>query len=262
MTDSPSWVRHHGPLHAEHRSPGDGRPPLILLHGFTQTSRSWDPLLEQMTAEWPVIRVDLPGHGSSDHSEADLDRIADLVAETCGSGTYVGYSMGGRVALHVALRHPHLVSHLVLIGATPGIIDPEERAERRRQDDRLADDIERLGVPVFIERWLDNPLFAGLPRRHADLEDRCRNSARGLADSLRHAGTGTQRSLWTDLERLSMPVSVIVGAEDQKFTAIGHDMVATIGPNATLHLVASAGHSAHLERPDRVARLLEEILSR
>lgn len=260
MTDHSSWIPLRGPLHAERRPVGDGHPPLILLHGFTQTGRSWDPFLEHLRSDRPVIRVDLPGHGSSGHAEADLDRIADLVVDTCGSGTYLGYSMGGRVALHIALRHPHVVSQLILIGATPGIIDPDERADRRRQDESLAAEIERDGVPVFIERWLDNPLFAGLPRRPADVEDRRRNTARGLADSLRHAGTGTQRPLWGDLGRLTMPVTVIVGAEDHKFTAIGHDMVRAIGPNASLHLVAAAGHSAHLERPDAVAHLVDGIL--
>lgn len=260
MTDSSSWVPVRGPLHAEHRSTGHDHPPLILLHGFTQTSRSWDPFLEYLRPDWPVIRVDLPGHGSSGHADADLDHIADLVVDTCGAGIYLGYSMGGRVALHIALRHPPVVSQLMLIGATPGIIDSHERAERRRQDEALADEIEREGVPAFIERWLGNPLFAGLPRRPADVEDRRRNTAHGLAESLRHAGTGTQRPLWGDLEKLTMPVTVIVGAEDHKFTAIGHDMVTAIGPNGSLHLVDSAGHSAHLERPDAVAHLVNDIL--
>ena len=260
MTDATSWVPLNGPLHAERRASRTDGLPLILLHGFTQTSRSWDPFLEHVRSDRPVIRVDLPGHGLSDHAAADLDKIADLVVDTCGSGIYLGYSMGGRVALHIALGHPHAVSRLLLIGAAPGIADRDERAERRRQDEQLADDIERDGVPVFIERWLDNPLFAGLPRRPADLEDRRRNTARGLADSLRHAGTGTQRSLWDDLEKLIMPVTIIVGADDHKFAAIGHDMVNAIGSNATLHLIPSAGHAAHLERPDAVARLVSDML--
>lgn len=260
MTDHPSWIPLRGPLHAELRSTRDDHPPLILLHGFTQTSRSWDPFIEHLGSDRPVIRVDLPGHGSSGHAETDLDHIADLVVDTCGTGVYLGYSMGGRVALHIALRHPRVVSHLMLIGATPGIVDTDERADRRNHDEMLADEIERDGVPAFIERWLDNPLFARLPRRPADVEDRRRNTARGLADSLRHAGTGTQRSLWEDLGRLRMPVTVIVGAHDHKFTAIGREMVVAIGTNATLHVVASAGHSAHLERPDAVARLVNDTI--
>lgn len=260
MTNSATWVPLHGPLHAERRPAGNDGLPLILLHGFTQTSRSWDPFLEHLRSDRSVVRVDLPGHGLSAHATADLDRIADLVVDTCGPGIYLGYSMGGRVALHIALGHQHVVSRLMLIGVTPGISDRDEQAERRRQDEKLADDIEREGVPAFIDRWLDNPLFAGLPRRAADVADRHRNTARGLAESLRHAGTGTQRPLWEDLRRLSMPVTVIVGAEDHKFTAIGHDMVAAMGTNAALHLIPLAGHSAHLERPEAVAQLVNAML--
>lgn len=260
MTERAPWVRRPGSLHAEVRDPSDGRATLTLLHGFTQTSRSWDPFLEELDPTIGIVRVDLPGHGLSGHETADLDGIADLVAETCGSGTYLGYSMGGRVALHIALRHPYLVTRLMLIGATPGIRDDDERAERRRHDDVLAASIERDGVPVFIDRWLDNPLFAGLPRRPADIADRRRNTARGLAESLRHAGTGTQRSLWEQLPHLTMPVSVIVGADDQKFATIAREMVDILGPLATLHLVEGAGHTAHLEKPRDVARLVEQIV--
>lgn len=256
------WAELSGPLHAEKRAGSSGDSdhlPLIVLHGFTQTSRSWDPFIEYLDPHWPVIRVDLPGHGRSDFADADLWRIADLVSTTCGRGVYLGYSMGGRVALHIALAHPHLVSQLVLIGSTPGIIDDTERADRRRTDDELASSIERDGVPAFIDRWLANPMFAGLPDDPTDVADRNRNTAAGLADSLRHAGTGTQEPLWNQLQNLQMPVTLIVGAEDHKFAAIGKDMAESIGSGATLHLIAGSGHTAHLEQPAAVARIVNRL---
>lgn len=252
------WSVIPGPLHAERREGTDPNlSPLILLHGFTQTSRSWDPVLPHLSGSRAVIRVDLPGHGLSAHADADLNSTASLVAQTCGRGTVVGYSMGGRIALHIGLDHAESVDRLILIGATPGIVDADERHERRRQDDLLAARIERDGVPAFLEDWLANPLFAGLPKSPADLDDRLRNTAAGLAASLRHCGTGTQNPLWSRLASLGMPVAVIAGARDDKFAGIGRDMVAAIGDGATLNLVEGAGHSAHLEQPAAVAAIID-----
>lgn len=253
-----AWSVLPGPLYAERRAGDDpNQSPLILLHGFTQTGRSWDPVLPHLSRTRSIIRVDLPGHGLSAHGDADLSRTAGLVAETCGRGIVVGYSMGGRVALHIGLDHPESADRLVLIGATPGIIDDAERSERRRQDDLLAARIERDGVPAFLEDWLANPLFAGLPKSSVDLDDRLRNTTAGLAASLRHCGTGTQTPLWSRLASLHMPVAVIAGARDDKFAGIGRDMVAAIGDGATLHLIEGAGHSAHLERPAAVAAIID-----
>lgn len=256
------WNALEGPLYAEKRQPLTAKsdhPPLIVLHGFTQTSRSWDPFIEFLAPHWPVIRVDLPGHGFSNHADADLWQIAELVSATCGRGIYLGYSMGGRVALHIALRYPELTSHLVLIGATPGIVDIDERAARRRADEELAQSIEKDGVPTFIDRWLANPMFNGLPKSSVDIADRNRNSASGLANSLRCAGTGTQESLWSQLPSLQMPVTLIVGAEDHKFAAIGKDMAEAIGSRASLHLILGSGHTAHLEQPAAVAGVINHL---
>lgn len=256
------WSPLAGPLYAERRrapSKDPDRPPLILLHGFTQTSRSWDPFIECLAPHWTVIRVDLPGHGRSAHADAVLPQIANLVSETCGQGIYLGYSMGGRVALHIALRYPHLTPQLVLIGATPGIVDAEERAIRRQADDELATSIERNGVPTFINQWLANPMFAGLPKTKTDIDERNRNTAVGLATSLRHAGTGTQDSLWGQLTSLPMPVTLIVGAEDHKFANIAEQMAREIGPHAKRYLIADSGHTAHLEQPAAVASIINQL---
>lgn len=256
------WTPLTGPLYAEQRqslTEHSDRPTLILLHGFTQTSRSWDPFIDFLDPQWNVIRVDLPGHGASGHHQADLAETADLVTATCGRGIYLGYSMGGRVALHIAVLHPGLTDHLAVIGATPGIIDDDERATRRQADDALADNIESDGVPAFIDRWLSNPMFARLPKTVTDIADRNRNTTVGLSSSLRHAGTGTQTPLWRHLSALPMPVTVIAGAEDPKFAAIGAEMVAAIGTRSSLHLVANAGHTAHLEQPAAVGKIINDL---
>ena len=225
----------------------------VLAHGFTQSARSWTPLrrlLETRLPDATTTAVDLPGHGDAPPPEdADLWASADRLVAEGGTGTYVGYSMGGRVALHAALTHREHVQRLVVIGATAGIDDPRERAARRAADERLADHIEAVGVPTFIDEWLRNPLFAGLTEAAAMRSDRLRNTAAGLAASLRATGTGTQTPLWDRLGDIECPTLVLVGEHDDKFTALGRRLVEGL-PIAELVVVPGAGHSVHLEQPD------------
>jgi 2-succinyl-6-hydroxy-2,4-cyclohexadiene-1-carboxylate synthase len=230
-------------------SRGDG-PRVVLLHGFTQTAHSWHAVAHEFKTDHEIVAIDLPGHGDSSNVRADLTKTADLVAETVGAGTYIGYSMGGRVALHLALSHPNVVKRLVLIGATAGIDDAGERDDRRCTDNALADFIETNGVDVFLDRWLAQPLFATLPPEAADRADRARNTAAGLASSLRLSGTGSQQSLWHRVNTLDIPVLVVAGEHDDKFTTLAHRLVTAVGPNATFASIEGAGHAAHLERPD------------
>lgn len=235
-------------------------PRLALVHGFTQTGRSWRHLAAHWSASHEVIAVDAPGHGASAEVVLDLVDGGDALAGTIGRGTYVGYSMGGRLVLHAALQHPRLIERLVLLGATPGIADDAERTARRASDEALASDLERDGLDAFLRRWLANPLFASLPAEAADPEDRRRNTVAGLASSLRLAGTGTQAPLWGRLPELQMPVLVLAGELDGRFRAIGEEMAAAIGVNASFAIVPGAGHCAHLEQPDRFVRLVDDFL--
>jgi 2-succinyl-6-hydroxy-2,4-cyclohexadiene-1-carboxylate synthase len=236
----------------------DGPRPVervVLAHGFTQTHRSWERLTALMIERRPElvsVAVDLPGHGDASDLRGDLWGAADHLVDRGNAGTYVGYSMGGRVALHAALAHPAAVRRLVLIGATAGIDSDDERAERRRTDEQLADEIERRGVDVFIDAWLRNPLFAGLDDETAMRSDRLRNTAAGLAASLRTTGTGTQTPLWDRLGEVRCPTLVLVGELDPKFTELGRRLTASI-PDATMVVIAEAGHSVHLEQPERTA---------
>jgi 2-succinyl-6-hydroxy-2,4-cyclohexadiene-1-carboxylate synthase len=234
---------------------------VVLVHGFTQTARSWRPMIARLTASLgpgvAVLALDAPGHGARGDVRADLTSGAALLAEEGGRATYVGYSMGGRFCLHLALQRPELVERLVLISTTPGIEDAAERAARRRADEELADRIERDGLDAFLAQWLAQPLFAGLGPSAADVESRRGNTAAGLASSLRLAGTGTQTPLWDRLGELSMPVLVLTGEHDDKFREIGRRMAGAI-PNASFVVVAGAGHAVHLELP---AHTCEAIVS-
>ncbi len=246
-------------LHAARAGPA-GAPRIVLLHGFTQTSASWAPVAGPLAEDRQVVAVDLPGHGGSSEVRLDLTDTAAPVAEVGGQATYVGYSMGGRVALRLALDRPRLVERLVLIGATAGIDETDERAARRAADEARAQALERDGVDRFLEGWLAQPLFAGLTPRPEDLAARRANTAEGLAASLRQSGTGTMDPPWWDelavLGRAGIPVAVVVGERDAKFTALGQRLVTAIGATATLVAIPGAGHACHLEDPDAVLAVL------
>ena len=234
---------------------------VVLVHGFTQTARSWPreivAALESDGHE--VVAVDAPGHGQAASVRADLVEGARLLAAH-GPAHFVGYSMGGRLALHVAVHHPDAVERLVLIGATPGIEDPDERAQRRAADEELAASIESDGVAAFLTRWLQNPLFRTLPPEASALDARLTNTVEGLASSLRLMGTGTQEPLWDRLAALTHPLLLISGALDEKFTELARRMAGAWGGEARHEIVAGAGHAVHLEKPEVVAGLITAFL--
>lgn len=233
-----------------------GGPRLVLVHGFTQNRRCWAPFDALLAARHPIRLIDAPGHGDSAHGDADLAAAAHLLASTGGPGTWLGYSMGGRMCLQVALDHPEVVHRLVLIGASPGLEDPAARAERRASDERLADHLLDVGLPAFVDEWLALPLFAGLARARAHRDERLANDPRGLAASLRRAGTGAQEPLWSRLPELRVPVLLLAGADDLRYADIARQMAARIGGHATVALVDGAGHTAHLEQPERTAAIV------
>ena len=247
-------------LHIEARGRG---PRLVMAHGFTQTSRVWAGLDDDLARDHESVAVDMPGHGRSSAVHSSLVDGALLLGAAGGRATYLGYSMGARFCLHLALACPHLVDSLVLISGTAGIEDPDERLERRRADGALADRLDPPGdaedalpVEAFLREWMDTPLFAGIDPDAGGFGERLANTGPGLASSLRRAGTGSQLPLWGKLRELTMPVLVITGGDDAKFTGLGSRMVEAIGAGASLAVVPGAGHAPHLQRPRVVADLV------
>lgn len=245
-------------LHVERDGSG---PSVVLVHGFTQNRRCWGIEAADLARDHQVVRLDAPGHGRSAGVAADLVEGGALVAAAGGTATYLGYSMGARLCLHAALSAPTSVRGLVLIGGTAGIEDPAERAARREQDLCTAEAIETEGVAAFVESWLAQPIFTHLPSEVAFVEERRESTVAGLVSSITLAGTGSQAPLWDQLQTLRMPVLVVAGALDDKFSALGARMAATIGDNATFATVPDAGHAAHLERPSAFLAILRPWLS-
>lgn len=238
-------------------------PSLVLLHGFSHTGASWNPVIAALVQRYRspicVLAPDIRGHGAaSDRLPVCLGAILeDLAGLAPPSFTLVGYSMGGRLALHAALGIAERIERLVLIGASPGLEDPVERRARRAADESLAGEIEQGTIEAFAKRWQAIPVLAGQPPelQATVRRDRLRNTPEGLARALRGLGTGALPPLWGRLGELRVPVSLVVGERDRKFSSIAREMVRRL-PSAELRIVPNSGHAVHLEAPGEIARIL------
>lgn len=239
---------------------GADGPRLVLVHGFTQTRRSWGRAAARLAERHELVLIDAPGHGRSADVGASLWEGAELIGEAGGRAAYIGYSMGGRYCLHLALSRPKLVERLVLVGATAGIENEADRAERRRADQSWEQLLYEQPLEQFIDRWLEGPLFKDLDPGAAARSARLENTAAGLASSLRLAGTGAQEPLWDRLPALAMPVLLVVGERDAKFLALAQRMQQGIGAKVEVAVVEGASHAAHLEQPDAFAEIVERFV--
>lgn len=238
-------------------------PAIVLLHGFTGSLATWQLFIPVLAARYRVVAIDLPGHGATDAPDNParyrMERVVDDLAAILdrlgiGRAVWFGYSMGGRVALHVAVARPECVAALILEGASPGIPDPDERTERIRSDQALAERIEREGIRAFVEHWERLPLFASQARlpesvRATLRQQRLANRPAGVANSLRGVGQGAQEALLDQLPNISARVLLIAGALDDKFRRSNATMAKRL-PNAETRVIDGAGHAVHLERPD------------
>lgn len=234
---------------------------VVLLHGFSGTHHAWAGVAARLDPErYLPLALDLPGHGA-DAADAGPITFAGCVERVLAAAPerfiLAGYSLGGRVAMHVALAAPERVSRLVLISANPGIEDPLERSERRAADRQLADELETIPFEEFIERWRTQPLFADDPAFVGELAraDQRRNRPEALAAVLRGLGAGEMEPLWEPLASLELPLSIVAGQRDSKFLAIGRRL-AELVPGARL-LVLPCGHGPLYEHPGELALLLE-----
>lgn len=249
-------------------------PPVVLLHGFTGDASTMGGLTERLVRTHTVVAVNLLGHGGSTgpSGQYGVDAMAQQVLEALAALGHpaphdiVGYSMGGRVALTIACRFPAHVASLTLIGASAGLADDDERAEREQADAALARSISDGGLEAFVDRWMANPLFATQARLGDGFLARAKaqrmsNDPEELVHSLHEAGTGTMRPLHDLLHRCAMPVGLVVGADDEKFRRIAAQLAAAL-PEPDLSVIDAAGHAVHLEQPDRVVDAIRATLDR
>ena len=231
---------------------GDGSREFCFVHGFTQTGKSW-ATAAQAIGDSTNTFIDAPDHGESQGVSFSLQETGDELADIAFGKVLVGYSMGARMALHAAIQHPYAMTGLVLVSGTPGIEDDSERAARVQADEELASRIESIGTSAFILEWIKQPLFAKSKFSNEEIQDRSRNTPTSLATSLRKCGTGQQEPLWEQLQEINIPVLLICGARDEKFSDIAKRMNQLI-PHSTLRILDKAGHNAHLDQPEAFAQ--------
>jgi 2-succinyl-6-hydroxy-2,4-cyclohexadiene-1-carboxylate synthase len=225
--------------------------PVVFLHGFAATARHWDGVI----AALPPGRFTPIALSISDADPLAPDGVTRLVRDcTQGRFVLVGYSMGGRLALHTALAIPERIERLVLVSAAAGIEDAGARADRRAADEALAEEIEHGSISSFIERWRAVPLFAQDPAWVAEAvaADQLRCSPATLAGCLRGLGAGAMTPMWDRLGELRMPVAVLAGADDVSYEQAGRRLAAGIG-DASFRALAGVRHRVALQAPAVVA---------
>ena len=232
----------------------------LLLHGFAGTGRSWDPVIQAAAdPQWRPNAPDLPGHGAASiRGEEGIGQVAAGLSERYApAGTLAGYSMGGRIALRMALDRPGCAERLVLVSMSPGIEDPGERERRRKEDDALAARFERMSPEEIADLWLAGPLFAGDPpeaqQRAREQILACEPAA--LAQALRRLGPGVMEPMRERLGELQIPVTIVVGERDERYREIAGRMATEI-PQAEVVVIPGAGHALPRAAPEALAAVI------
>ena len=248
-------------------------PDVLCLHGFMGSAADWQDVVTAIGDRASCIALDLPGHGGSLDLTPEaytMEGTARAVVRTLDElearrPVIVGYSMGGRLALYLALRHPERCAGLFLESASPGLESAGEREARRDADEVKAKRLESGDFENFLRDWYHQPLFAPLAREEVllwrTIEARRRNDPSELARSLRGMGTGSQPSLWEDLEGLAVAAQAVAGELDWKYAGISSRM-ASISPKVEPVMIPGVGHNAHDEAPTEYIALLGRFLDR
>ncbi len=255
--------------HLENR----GRPSgtaLLWLHGFMGSTEDWIPLVDSHFSGYSNILIDLPGHGSStlSHLDDSIRLLETLVTQLhhlgVTSATVIGYSMGGRVALHLQKHFPELVDALVILSGAPGLKTESERQSRIKSDIQLIERLENEGFAKFVKSWYDLSIFGNISKNH-DLMDqllvqRAKNDIAQLAQSLIIYGNGALPSLWDHLIKVNCPILLMSGSDDTKYVNIHTEMLRSL-PRGKHLTVDGCGHAFHLEKPLETVGAIRHFLS-
>ncbi|MBA3300447.1 MAG: alpha/beta fold hydrolase [Thermoleophilaceae bacterium] len=231
-------------------------PPIVYVPGFMQRAATWGPVADRLAERYPPIFVE---HVSYEREV----RLGEIEATAPGGAVLCGYSLGGRLALHTALREPARYGGLVMVGAGAGLEDPAMRRKRRARDERLARWIEKGPIEEVVEHWEGREVFASQSPElvAAQRAGRLTHDPVSLAVLLRSAGQGTIEPVWSRLAELSIPVLAVAGQDDHAYSVAAHRLAAE-APHGSVALVPGAGHAAHLEAPEAVADRVAEFADR
>ncbi|RMD48584.1 MAG: 2-succinyl-6-hydroxy-2,4-cyclohexadiene-1-carboxylate synthase [Ignavibacteria bacterium] len=259
-------------FHYEFSAAKDKSIPLLFLHGFSGSSKDWNFIKENLKNKYDIYTIDLIGHGFSD-SPADgafystsnqinyLQEFVENVIQT--KPVIIGYSMGGRLALQFGIKHQDLLSGLIIESSTPGIEDINEKGKRKEWDESIARMIQERGIEYFAEHWINLPILkdsyrnANLPFQSI-INSKVQNNPTGLANSIKFFGTGTMPQCWDKLNSLKIPVGIIYGERDTKYEEISRKIAGQIS-DSVLYPIQSAGHIAHLEKPEEFINFVDQF---
>ncbi|MDE0837505.1 MAG: 2-succinyl-6-hydroxy-2,4-cyclohexadiene-1-carboxylate synthase [Kiritimatiellae bacterium] len=244
----------------------DALPALALLHGFLGSAQDWDALIAQVSPQARCRAIDLPGHGAAlaclgpDYT---MPGAAERVARQCQAlerPFLYGYSMGGRLALHMTCQGLLPVRALILESCNAGLVD--DAAERAARDDAWADRFDAEPLADVLQDWYRQPVFATLGQGTAFSErvtSRLGGSGAELARSLRGMSVGRQTPLWSALPTLKLPVLLIAGERDTAYVDCMQRM-ADLCPRAEMRIVLGAGHNVHAEQPAELHAIVSQFL--
>lgn len=245
--------------------------PIICLHGFTGCGSDFSIVADHLKRKRPLIAPNFPDYRSAPSNTeitwaTTLSTLDSIIEETTQGRpcVLVGYSMGGRIALQYALQNQSRLKGLVLIGATPGIEEADQKAQRLKQDNELAEKLTDQTIDDFITYWLNQPVLKSQeaiaePYRTRMLEERGKLSLGSLSKYLQALGTGTMPSAWHRLNRLAVPTVLVTGEQDFKFTGIAHRIVSQI-PGCVHTIIKDSGHSVCFEQPTAFTEHLETFV--
>ena len=221
----------------------------------------WDEvrlLLSQTGFDFETNSVEIQPHA---HWQANLEQLARAID---GRSIVIGYSMGARLSLGLALEFPEKVAGLVFVSGNPGLRSASERDRRWQADQRIAEQLQTQPLDVFLKNWYQQSVFASAPAKilEAETERKISRSDADWPEILRGASVAKQPNYWPRLKELSMPTLIIAGENDEKYQGfavqIGKECSA---PNLKCEVVPDCGHLVHRQAPEALVRIIGEFLT-
>jgi 2-succinyl-6-hydroxy-2,4-cyclohexadiene-1-carboxylate synthase len=245
-------------------------PGLLFLHGFLGSSQDWTEITDALCLDFFCVALDLPGHGNSLEDDEAIYRMPNLAAyivdllQTWSTKKWkiVGYSMGGRLALYLAIHYPDIFDKAVMVSASPGLEKEDERLKREYEEKLLVQDLLQNTFEQFLKKWYQQPLFSSLSQKENFLkmwERRLKNSPQYLSKSIQYMGLSKQASLWQLLGGCLVSLQFVCGDLDEKFVELNKQMC-RLSSHANLTVITDCGHSVMLEVPDKLMKILKLFL--
>jgi 2-succinyl-6-hydroxy-2,4-cyclohexadiene-1-carboxylate synthase len=245
-------------------------PTLLFLHGFLGSSSDWKYITNKLSSDYYCIAIDLPGHGLSEIDDSkdsfSIENTARYISEILQKYKIekcdlLGYSMGGRIAIYLAVHYPEYFNKIIIESAQPGLDDEIEKEQRLNHDKQIAQKLLSEPFPEFLEYWYNQPIFETL-KNHKNfanlLQSRLNNKPKKLAKSLKEIGAGTQPSLWEELRKIENPCLLIAGEFDTKYQKIFSKMHKEIY-SSNFVVIKNSGHNTHFENLDEFIKVVRKF---